>query len=453
MRLSVFGGGYVGLVTAACLAEVGHRVLVCDIDPGRIEGLKAGRLPIWEPGLEPLVVRNAASGRLSFTTSAAEAVAHSDLLMIAVGTPPDETGDADLGHVLAVAEAVARAMTGPVTVVTKSTVPVGTGDKVEARMRSVLAERDDLADKIPQFAVVSNPEFLKEGAAVGDFMKPDRIVIGSDSEAATAQMRQLYQPFNRNHDRLMVMDRRSAELTKYAANAMLATKISFMNEMAGLAERLGADIEAVRLGIGADPRIGFHFIYPGAGFGGSCFPKDVRALRRSAELAGHPAPLITAVEEVNDRQKQVLFAKLAHAMGGSAAVAGRTVAIWGLAFKPNTDDMREAPSRTLIEALWAAGARVRAYDPVANGMTQRIYGTRADFELVDDAYEALEGADALCIVTEWQQFRVPDFDAMAARMVGRIIVDGRNLYDPAQLAEGGWRYLAIGRPERPVAVG
>lgn len=451
MKLTIFGAGYVGLVTGACLAEVGHDVLVCDVDPARVEALKAGRIPIFEPGLEPLIARNLAAGRLGFTLSAAEAVAHSDLLMIAVGTPPAETGDADLAHVLAVGEAIATHMTRPVTVVTKSTVPVGTGDLVEERMRSVLAGRSDTVAGDGIVTVVSNPEFLKEGAAVGDFMKPDRIIVGSNTEAATARMRSLYQPFNRNHDRLMVMDRRSAELTKYAANAMLATKISFMNEMAGLADRLGADIEAVRRGIGADPRIGYHFIYPGAGFGGSCFPKDVRALRRSGEVMGYKMPLVAAVETVNDRQKHVMFEKLAAAMGGDAALRGTTIAVWGLAFKPNTDDMREAPSLRLIDAVLQAGATVRAYDPAAGQATAALYGDRDGITVVADAHAALEGADALCIVTEWQQFRVPDFDGMEARMRGRLVVDGRNLYEPADLAARGWRYIAIGRPEHPPA--
>ncbi|SFZ86653.1 UDPglucose 6-dehydrogenase [Devosia enhydra] len=453
MKLTIFGAGYVGLVTGACLAEVGHDVLVCDVDPARVDALKAGRIPIFEPGLEPLVRRNLAAGRLGFTLSAADAVAHSDLVMIAVGTPPAENGDADLGHVLAVGEAIATHMTRPVTVVTKSTVPVGTGDLVEARMRAVLSARGGAEWGDDAVSVVSNPEFLKEGAAVGDFMKPDRIIVGAASERATALMRTLYQPFNRNHDRLMVMDRRSAELTKYAANAMLATKISFMNEMAGLADRLGADIEAVRLGIGADPRIGYHFIYPGAGFGGSCFPKDVRALRRSGEVTGYEMPLVAAVEAVNDRQKHVMFEKLATALGGAEAIRGRTIAVWGLAFKPNTDDMREAPSLRLIDAVLAAGGTVRAYDPAAGTATRALYGERADLVITFDAQEALDGADALCLVTEWQEFRVPDFGAMETRMAGRIIIDGRNLYDPDDLAARGWRYSAIGRPQRVPAAG
>ncbi|MGV3650616.1 MAG: UDP-glucose dehydrogenase family protein [Devosia sp.] len=453
MKLTIFGAGYVGLVTGACLAEVGHDVLVCDVDPARVDALKAGRIPIFEPGLEPLVRRNLSAGRLDFTLSAAEAVAHSDLLMIAVGTPPAENGDADLVHVLAVGEAIATHMTRPVTVVTKSTVPVGTGDLVEARMHEVLSARGGAAWGADAVSVVSNPEFLKEGAAVGDFMKPDRIIVGAASERAIALMRTLYQPFNRNHDRLMVMDRRSAELTKYAANAMLATKISFMNEMAGLADRLGADIEAVRLGIGADPRIGYHFIYPGAGFGGSCFPKDVRALRRSGEVTGYEMPLVAAVEAVNDRQKHVIFEKLSAALGGAEAVRGRTIAVWGLAFKPNTDDMREAPSLRLIDAVLAAGGKIRAYDPAAGAATQALYGERADLVITADAHEALDGADALCLVTEWQEFRVPDFDAMETRMAGRIIIDGRNLYDPDDLAARGWRYSAIGRPRRVAPAG
>ncbi|MFT3758284.1 UDP-glucose dehydrogenase family protein [Thauera sp.] len=441
MKLSIFGTGYVGLVTGACLAEVGHNVVCLDIDQGKIDWLNQGKLPIWEPGLEAIVARNVAEGRLAFTTDIARGVAHAQIQFIAVGTPPDEDGSADLQYVLAVAESVARHMQAYKVIVNKSTVPVGTADKVRERVSAVLAERG--AD-LP-FDVVSNPEFLKEGAAVGDFLKPDRIIIGSEADKARALMRELYEPFNRNHERTVFMDVRSAELTKYAANAMLATKISFMNELANMAEILGADIEEVRKGIGSDPRIGYHFIYPGCGYGGSCFPKDVQALGRTADQIGYEAPLLKAVEAVNNRQKGVLFSKLARHFGGAENLAGKTIAIWGLAFKPNTDDMREAPSRTLIDALWAAGAKVSAFDPVAMEETRRIYGARDDLQLARDKYAALEGADALCICTEWQQFRAPDFDEMQNRLKEKIVIDGRNLYSPPRLREDGWSYYSVGR--------
>jgi UDPglucose 6-dehydrogenase len=442
MKLTNFGTGYVGLVTGACLAEVGHDVVCIDIDQGKIDRLNQGVLPIWEPGLDAIVARNVAEGRLRFTTDTALAVQHAAIQFIAVGTPPDEDGSADLQYVLAVAESIARHMDGYRVVINKSTVPVGTADKVSERVAAVLAERGAAIT----FDVVSNPEFLKEGAAVGDFLKPDRIIVGTRSAQAQALMRELYEPFNRNHERTMFMDVRSAELTKYAANAMLATKISFMNEVANMAERLGADIEEVRKGIGADPRIGYHFIYPGCGYGGSCFPKDVQALERTAAQIGYEAELLKAVESVNKRQKATLFAKLAKQFGGEAALAGRTIAVWGLAFKPNTDDMREAPSRTLIEALWAAGAKVQAFDPVAMDEARRLYGERPDFRLAADKYAALEGADALAICTEWQQFRAPDFDEMQNRLGAKVIVDGRNLYNPAKLREDGWTYHGVGRP-------
>jgi UDPglucose 6-dehydrogenase len=363
---------------------------------------------------------------------------------IAVGTPPDEDGSADLQYVLAVAASIARHMPRYRVIVNKSTVPVGTADKVQAKLEQILAER---GEQIP-FDVVSNPEFLKEGAAVGDFLKPDRIIIGTRSARAQERMRELYEPFNRNHERTMFMDVRSAELTKYAANAMLATKISFMNELANMAEILGADIEEVRKGIGADPRIGYHFIYPGCGYGGSCFPKDVQALGRTADQIGYDAPLLKAVEAVNNRQKTTLFTKLARHFGGADKLAGKTIAVWGLAFKPNTDDMREAPSRTLIEALWQAGARVQAFDPVAMDETQRIYGARDDLALCTNKYSALEGADALAICTEWQQFRAPDFDEMESLLKAKVIVDGRNLYNPERLTADGWSYQSIGRNQR-----
>jgi UDPglucose 6-dehydrogenase len=441
MKLTIFGTGYVGLVTGACLAEVGHKVICVDIDQGKIDRLNQGQIPIWEPGLDAIVARNVAEGRLSFTTDVAQGVAHAQIQFIAVGTPPDEDGSADLQYVLTVAESVARHMDGYKVLVNKSTVPVGTADKVRDRVTAVLAERG----VEHAFDVVSNPEFLKEGAAVSDFLKPDRIIIGSESAKAQALMRELYEPFNRNHERTMFMDVRSAELTKYAANAMLATKISFMNELANMAELLGADIEEVRKGIGADPRIGYHFIYPGCGYGGSCFPKDVQALGRTADQIGYDAPLIKAVEAVNNRQKGVLFAKLARHFGGERQLAGKVIAVWGLAFKPNTDDMREAPSRTLIEALWAAGARVQAFDPVAMDEMRRIYGERDDLSLAGNKYAALEGADALAICTEWQQFRAPDFDEMQTRMRGKVIVDGRNLYQPGRMKAEGWVYYSVGR--------
>lgn len=441
MNVAIFGTGYVGLVTGACLAEVGHSVVCIDIDQTRIEQLNQGVLPIWEPGLEAMVERNVAEGRLHFTTDVARAVAHAEIQLIAVGTPPDEDGSADLQYVLAVAESIARHMDGYRVIVNKSTVPVGTADKVQTKIAAVLVERGvDVG-----YDVVSNPEFLKEGAAVGDFLKPDRIIIGTDSAAARARIRELYAPFNRNHERIMFMDVKSAELTKYAANAMLATKISFMNELANMAELLGADIENVRKGIGADPRIGYHFIYPGCGYGGSCFPKDVRALERTAAQIGYDAQLIKAVEAVNSRQKNVLFAKLARHFGGAEKLRGKTIAVWGLAFKPNTNDMREAPSRALIEALWAAGARVQAFDPVAMDEARRIYGPRDDLVLGSNKYAVLEGADALVICTEWQQFRAPDFDEMSIRLVSKVLVDGRNLYDAPGLTSSGWKYEGIGR--------
>ena len=442
MKLSIFGTGYVGLVSGACLAEVGHDVLCMDVDQAKIDRLRAGTIPIWEPGLQPIVERNLAEGRLRFTTDAAEAVRHAEVQFIAVGTPPDEDGSADLQYVLAVAEEIARHMPAYRVIVNKSTVPVGTAEKVAERIAQILAARGETI----AFDVVSNPEFLKEGAAVADFLKPDRILVGTRSARAQERMREIYEPFNRNHERTLFTDVRSAELTKYAANAMLATRISFMNELANLAERLDADIEEVRKGIGADPRIGYHFIYPGCGYGGSCFPKDVQALGRIADQVGYDAPLLRAVETVNQRQKNTLFAKLAHHFGGPDGLAGRTVAVWGLAFKPNTDDLREAPSRSLIEALWQHGARVQAYDPVAMDETRRIYGPRADLALASNKYSVLEGADALAICTEWQQFRAPDFDEMAALLQTKVIADGRNLYNPERLRAAGWHYYSVGRP-------
>ena len=442
MKVSIFGTGYVGLVTGACLAEVGHTVLCADVDQAKVENLRQGILPIWEPGLEEIVKRTTADGRLRFTTSGEEAVAFGQVIFIAVGTPPDEDGSADLSHVLAVARTIGQHLAGHKVVVTKSTVPVGTAEKVAAAVTEALQARGAKHD----FDIVSNPEFLKEGAAVADFMKPDRIIVGTRSARAQACMREVYEPFNRSHERTIFTDLRSAELTKYAANAMLATKISFMNELANLAERLGADIEEVRKGIGADPRIGYQFIYPGCGYGGSCFPKDVQALGRTAAQVGYRAQLLEAVEAVNNRQKDVLFAKLAKNLGGEAALRGKTVAVWGLAFKPNTDDMREAPARRLLEQLWAAGARVQAFDPVAMPEAARIYGDRPDLLLAPDKYAALQGAEALVICTEWQQFRAPDFDEMANRLARKVVVDGRNLYVPERLRGEGWTYDPIGRP-------
>jgi len=439
MKVTIYGSGYVGLVTGTCLAEVGNDVLCVDIDENKIAMLKRGEGPMDEPGLTDLVKKNSDSGRLQFTTSAAEGVAHGLFQFIAVGTPPDEDGSADLQYVLAVARSIGEHMDDYRVVIDKSTVPVGTADKVRNAIRETLQARN--ADY--EFDVVSNPEFLKEGAAIDDFMKPDRIVIGTDNPRTTELMRALYTPFNRNHERLFSMDIRSAELTKYASNAMLATKISFMNELSNLAERLGADIEKVRIGMGSDPRIGYHFIYPGCGYGGSCFPKDVQALERTAHEVGYQAELLTAVESVNARQKQVLFSKIQHHYQGN--VKGKTFAVWGLSFKPNTDDMREAPSRVLMEALWQNGASVRAYDPEAMHETHRIYGERADLSLCDSPEAAVEGADALVVVTEWNVFRSPDFSHIKKSLKDGVIFDGRNMYDPQMMAAEGLEHYAIGR--------
>ena len=439
MRLTIFGSGYVGLVQGACMAEMGNHVVCYDIDEDKIARLNEGHIPIYEPGLEAYVERNVEAGRLEFTTDVQKAVDHGLFQFIAVGTPPDEDGSADLKHVLAVARTIGEHIDEYRIVVDKSTVPVGTADKVRAEIDAVLKERA----KSVEFDVVSNPEFLKEGAAISDFMKPDRIIIGTDNPRTTELLKSLYEPFNRNHDRVISMDVRSAELTKYAANAMLATKISFMNELANLAEKFGADIEQVRVGIGSDPRIGYHFIYPGAGYGGSCFPKDVRALARSAGSAGYDAELLNAVEAVNDRQKQRVFEKLSEHYDDK--LKGKTIALWGLSFKPRTDDMREAPSRVLMEALWAAGAAVRAYDPEAMDETRRIYPDQDGLVLCETAYEAVDGADALAIVTEWQEFRSPDFQALSEKLADAVIVDGRNLYDPDTVETLGLQYYAIGR--------
>lgn len=446
MKVTVFGTGYVGLVTGACLAEVGHSVICMDVDQAKIADLNGGKLPIWEPGLEDIVRRNLENGSLKFTTDAAAAVYHGDLQFIAVGTPPAADGSADLSFIFAVAREIAAHMSGYRAIVTKSTVPAGTANKVAEIVRTSLeARRVGTDDSSLQFDVVSNPEFLKEGAAVSDFLKPDRIVVGTNSERARDLMRALYEPFNRNHDRMMFMDVVSAELTKYAANIMLAAKISVINELANIAELVGADIEQVRKGIGSDPRIGYHFIYPGIGYGGSCFPKDVRALAQGALELGYQAELLEAVENVNNRQKGKLFEKLVQHFGGPENLNAKTFAVWGLSFKPNTDDMREAPSRTLVEALWQAGARVQAFDPVALAEAKRLYEDQPSLKLFDNKYDALDGADALIICTEWQQFRAPDFNEMQKRLPQKIIVDGRNLYSPSALREIGWTYYSVGR--------
>jgi len=439
MKVTVFGIGYVGLVQAAVLAEVGHDVVCVDVNAERVEKLNQGIIPIYEPGLAPLVANNFQAGRLRFTTDAAFGVEHGLIQFIAVGTPPDEDGSADLKYVLAVANTIASNMTNYKVVIDKSTVPVGTADKVREHIVSMLAKR---ALDIP-FDVVSNPEFLKEGAAVADCMRPDRIIIGTYNERPADVVRELYEPFNRNHDKMIFMDVRSAELTKYAANCMLATKISFMNEMANLAELLGADIEAVRKGIGSDPRIGYHFIYPGCGYGGSCFPKDVQALIRTSEQNGYSPKILQAVETVNNKQKYKLPTVVKKHFGDD--LTGKTFAVWGLSFKPNTDDMREASSRVLIEELWAAGATVHAYDPQAMEETQRIYGVRTDLALCGTKEAALQGADALIICTEWQQFKAPDFDYLIEKLNTPVIFDGRNLFDPERLKQRGFSYYAIGR--------
>ena len=442
MKITVIGTGYVGLVSGTCLAEVGNDVLCLDVDANKIRILNDGGIPIHEPGLEAMVARNKAAGRLRFTTSVEDAVAFGNIQFIAVGTPPDEDGSADLQYVLAAARNIGRHMSGYKVVVDKSTVPVGTADKVRAAIAEELKARGAEGAAIP-YSVVSNPEFLKEGAAIEDFMKPDRIVVGSDDARATELMRQLYAPFQRNHERLIVMDVRSAELTKYAANAMLATRISFMNELANLAEKLGADIELVRQGIGSDPRIGFHFLYPGCGYGGSCFPKDVQALGRTAREAGQELKVLEAVEDANEAQKKVLTRKVVGRFG--ERLDGKVFALWGLAFKPNTDDMREAPSRVLVADLLARGATVRAYDPVAMHEAQRVFGDDGRIIYADSPMAALEGADALAIVTEWKEFRSPDFEAMKAKLRSGVVFDGRNLYDPAHPRTAGLEYHAIGR--------
>ncbi|MBX3596130.1 MAG: UDP-glucose/GDP-mannose dehydrogenase family protein [Rhizobiaceae bacterium] len=439
MQLTIFGTGYVGLVTAACLSDVGHNVACIDIDARRIGELNEGKIPIFEPGLKELVVRNAQARRLTFSTDAEFGVRHGEIIFIAVGTPPMEDGSADVRAVQSVADTIGKHIQSYKVVVNKSTVPVGSAEMVETRIRDILKTRGVNVE----FDVCSNPEFLKEGSAVEDFMRPARIIVGTSSQRVRDAMQECYAPYNRNHDKLMTMDVRAAELTKYAANAMLATKISFMNEIANIAEKLGADIEQVRRGIGSDPRIGYHFIYPGAGYGGSCFPKDVRALAKVARDSGHAAELLDAVESVNERQKSQLFAKLNLALDGE--MKGRRIAVWGLAFKPNTDDMREAPSRALLESVWAAGGTVSAFDPESMAETRKIYGDRADLVLANSAEEAAKGADALVICTEWKQFRVADFEWLRQNLRNPVIVDGRNLYDPERVRQHGLLYLAIGR--------
>ena len=440
MKVTVYGSGYVGLVTGSLLADVGNDVLCVDIDETKVANLKKGIIPIHEPGLDEVIIRNVEIGRLNFTTDMDLAVAHSEMQFIAVGTPPDEDGSADLQHVLAVAQTIAERMQENKLVVTKSTVPVGTSDRVAAKMKEVLEKR---GDNIP-YTTISNPEFLKEGAAIEDFRKPDRIVVGTQDPHAIEQMRKLYAPFCRNHDRLIFMDIRSSELTKYAANSMLATKISFMNELSNLADSLGADIESVRIGIGSDPRIGYSFIYPGCGYGGSCFPKDVKALIATAREVGYKAELLESVEAVNERQKNVLPDKINKHFGED--LSGKTFAVWGLSFKPNTDDMREAPSRVLMDALWSQGATVQAYDPVAMDEAKHLYPDHAGLKLTETAMEAVEGADALIIMTEWNEFRSPSWDGLKKSLKDPVIFDGRNLYEPSVVADNSIQYYCIGRP-------
>ena len=454
MKITIIGTGYVGLVSGACFADVGNTVLCLDVNEEKIAMLKNGVIPIHEPGLDNMVERNAKAGRLLFSTSYDEAVAHADCVFLAVGTPPDEDGSADLTHILAAARSIGQRIDKPVVVVDKSTVPVGTADKVRAAIQGELDKRGSTLS----FSVVSNPEFLKEGAAIDDFMRPDRIVVGSDDTVATKLMRQLYAPFSRNHEKLVEMDVRSAELTKYAANAMLATRISFMNELANLAELLGADIESVRHGMGLDPRIGSQFLYAGMGYGGSCFPKDVKALVKTGGDHGQVLHVLEATERVNDNQKNVLFKKLCRFYGGVEALNGKTIALWGLSFKPNTDDMREAPSLVLLKELFAAGCRVRAYDPVASAEALRVLERDHDaatlaekLTIVSSATAAIDNADVLVLVTEWKEFRAPDFNHLAQTLRGKAIFDGRNIYDPQEVAAAGLAYEGIGRVSRKAA--
>ncbi|MBD9632591.1 UDP-glucose dehydrogenase family protein [Pseudomonas sp. PDM19] len=440
MKVTIHGIGYVGLVQGAVLAEVGHDVLCVDIDSKKIDQLKEGHIPIFEPGLENLVKENSQRGNLRFTTDASEGAKHGDIQFIAVGTPPDEDGSADLQYVLAVAENIARYMPEPKFIVNKSTVPVGTADKVRKKIEETLAQEGKAG---LTFDVISNPEFLKEGSAVTDCMRPDRIIIGTSDPKSEELMRELYAPFNRNHEKIIVMDVRSAELTKYAANCMLATKISFMNEMANIAERLGADIEMVRHGIGSDPRIGYQFIYPGAGYGGSCFPKDIQALIRTSDEIDFDSKVLKAVEERNRRQKHLIFEKISSHFNYD--LNGKIFALWGLAFKPNTDDMREAPSRVLMEALWKAGAKVQAYDPEAMKEAQRIYPDREELVLCGTKEAALKKADALVIVTEWPEFKAPNFSAIKSELKNSVVFDGRNLFNKSQLENHDLNYFSIGR--------
>ncbi|GAB1258040.1 UDP-glucose/GDP-mannose dehydrogenase family protein [Aurantivibrio plasticivorans] len=440
MNITVFGAGYVGLVQATALAEVGHHVKCVDVDQAKVDKLTQGEIPIYEPGLSPMVKENVSAGRLSFTTDAVDAIQHGKVIFIAVGTPSGDDGSADLKYVIKVAETIGENLTEQKFVVNKSTVPVGTADLVKETIKGVLNKKGTQGVEV---TVLSNPEFLKEGSALSDFMKPDRIIIGTDSEAAEDAMRELYAPFSRNHEKIMVMDVRSAELTKYAANCMLATKISFMNEIANLAERMGADIEKVRQGLGSDPRIGYHFIYPGAGYGGSCFPKDVRALIHASKSVDFDPKILQSVEDRNNDQKSTLFKKVEKHFGGD--LKGKTFALWGLAFKPNTDDMREAPSRVVMESLWAAGAKVQAFDPEAMNECQHIYGVREDLSLVGTKEAALQGADALIIVTEWQEFRAPDYDAFKKHLKTPTVFDGRNLYEPERMQANGIQYYSVGR--------
>ncbi len=442
MKICIFGAGYVGLVAAACFAESGNSVVAVDVDAAKIDGLKQGIIPIYEPGLKEMVLRNQAEGRLSFTIDMAEAVQNSLVCFIAVGTPPGEDGSADLKYVLGVARDIGRTMNGFRIIVDKSTVPVGTADKVRAAVQEELATRGAAFE----FDVVSNPEFLKEGAAIDDFMKPDRVVIGTDNVRTAEIMKELYDPFMRKQNRMIVMDIRSAEMTKYAANAMLATRISFMNQIAGLCERMGADVAAVREGIGSDSRIGYDFLFPGPGYGGSCFPKDVKAFIRTAEECNYDFLLLKAVEDVNERQKEVLADKLIKALGSpdeERPLTGRTIACWGLSFNPRTDDMREAPAITIIERLLAAGATVRAHDPEAIKEARKQFGDRIEYS--SNQYEILENADALAIITDWSEYRNPDFDRIKAALKSPLIVDGRNLYKPDRMATAGFRYIPLGR--------
>ena len=439
MRITIFGSGYVGLVTGACFANVGNQVVCVDIDQAKVDALNSGQIPIYEPGLDSYIAQSLADGSLSFTTDAAAAVAHGEMIFIAVGTPPEEDGSADLQYVLQVADTIGQYMDVFKVVVNKSTVPVGTADKVSDRLQQALDQRGlDLG-----FDVASNPEFLKEGAAIADFTRPDRIVVGTDSTAVEAMMQELYAPYNRQRDKLIFMDLRSAELTKYAANSLLATKISFINEIANIADLVGADIEQVRVGIGSDPRIGYSFIYPGCGFGGSCFPKDLRAMEATAVSAGYLPKLLSAVSAVNDQQKSLLFKKIDSYFDGQ--LEGKTIALWGLAFKPGTDDMREAPSRDLMEALWQRGAKVQAFDPHSMEATQEIYGVRNDLLLCGTKEAALQGADILAICTEWKPFWSPDFALIKDSLKQPVIFDGRNLYDPARLQDQGIQYFGMGR--------